>query len=497
VKNPTDQNSEMRSVLKENLDRQLPPEVEQRLRGRLAAFRQQMRAVGSTAASGGHRVSVRRWRWALAVGAAASVLLVGVFHLFRQGEDGAALAYAAVLQQVRAAQTATCQVSVEAPGQPLQTLRCTFVEPALMRCDVGDAGAAIIDFGKKELLILDRTAQTFTVAQLDGVPYIDNLVERLKSLPDRMKEVESLGQRTFDGRSLTGFRTSGKGVTATLWVDPQAKELIRAEFQIGKTTATMTNLAFDVPVDESLLSLEPPQGYTRQETKVNIAELIAGASGAARAVPPEAQGTPAGIMKIWPSRGLSGPNMRMMAGEYYAEGYDVLHMIQDAYFISGPRVVIESPLPKGLYDVYFKAPEGHEAELWEAHNAALRAELEKQFGITAHTEKREMEVYVMTAPGGRAAALRDPESTIHGSYCEGSKYRNVGLGFLEYGLQGYLKKSVVDETGLTGHYDFELACKGTSPEAVVAAVQEQLGLKLTPEKRLIDVLVIEQAKTQK
>jgi len=496
VKDWTDENSEMRSVLKENLDRQVPAEVEQRLRARLVAFRQQMRGVGSPAASRGHRVSVRRWRWAFAVGAAAAVLLVGVFHLFRQGEDGAALAYAAVLQQVRAAQTATCQVSVQVPGQPLQALRCTFVGPTLMRCDLGEAGAAIIDFGKKEILILDRTVKTFTVAQLDGVPHIDNLIERLRNLPDKMEYVESLGERPFDGRSLTGFRYSAKGITATLWVDPRANELTRAEFQIGQTTATMSDFAFDVPVDQSLLSLEAPQGYTRQETRVDVADLIAEASGSASPTRPEAQGTPPGVLKIWPSRGLSGPSMYSKAGEYYARGYDVMHMIQEAYFVSRPRIVLASPLPEGLYDVFLKMPEGREAQLWEAHNAGLRAELEKQFGITGHTEKREMEVYVLTAPGGRTAALRDPESTTHGSYCQDGKYRNVGLGFIEYGLGGVLKKAVLDETGLTGHYDFELACKGTSPEAAIAAVQEQLGLKLALARRSIDVLVIERAKTQ-
>jgi uncharacterized protein (TIGR03435 family) len=65
---------------------------------------------------------------------------------------------------------------------------------------------------------------------------------------------------------------------------------------------------------------------------------------------------------------------------------------------------------------------------------------------------------------------------------------------------------VVDQTGLTGNYDFVLngvsafpqhpgagaaAPEGEATTSIFTALQEQLGLKLEPRKAVVEVLVIE------
>jgi uncharacterized protein (TIGR03435 family) len=69
-----------------------------------------------------------------------------------------------------------------------------------------------------------------------------------------------------------------------------------------------------------------------------------------------------------------------------------------------------------------------------------------------------------------------------------------------------LGRSVVDKTGLTGHYDFTLkwtpaekqpdvleqdGAPSPSSSSIVAAVQEQLGLKLEPQTAPMQVFVID------
>jgi uncharacterized protein (TIGR03435 family) len=61
-------------------------------------------------------------------------------------------------------------------------------------------------------------------------------------------------------------------------------------------------------------------------------------------------------------------------------------------------------------------------------------------------------------------------------------------------------RPVVDKTGLTGNYDFELQWSAGDPPpadsaapSIFTAVQEQLGLKLESTKGPVDVLVIDRA----
>ena len=86
-----------------------------------------------------------------------------------------------------------------------------------------------------------------------------------------------------------------------------------------------------------------------------------------------------------------------------------------------------------------------------------------------------------------------------------SKFDNMGIGGLVNYLANILSQPVQDKTGLTGRYTFSLelrppeAVPGQLPQAVdvpgivFSAVQEQLGLKLQPQRVSTEVLLIEHA----
>jgi uncharacterized protein (TIGR03435 family) len=70
--------------------------------------------------------------------------------------------------------------------------------------------------------------------------------------------------------------------------------------------------------------------------------------------------------------------------------------------------------------------------------------------------------------------------------------------------QGVLERRVVDQTGLTGRYDFRLTWtpEGLRPSTtenldappdLFTAIQQQLGLKLAATKAPVDVLVVDHA----
>ena len=100
------------------------------------------------------------------------------------------------------------------------------------------------------------------------------------------EKVESLGKKEIDGHVAIGFRTRINMVDPAFWADPQTARLIRVEvdFAGGNGHGVMSNFRYDMELDRSLFSLEPPAGYTVtnmqakmpvEEDLVNILRLIA------------------------------------------------------------------------------------------------------------------------------------------------------------------------------------------------------------------------------
>jgi outer membrane lipoprotein-sorting protein len=92
-------------------------------------------------------------------------------------------------------------------------------------------------------------------------------------------KVESLGKTHIDGTLAVGFRTQNNMADVTLWADPQTARLVRVEFDGlgGGGRGVMSNFRYDIELDPSLFSLEPPPGYavkTQTVTKPVEEDLI-------------------------------------------------------------------------------------------------------------------------------------------------------------------------------------------------------------------------------
>lgn len=112
-----------------------------------------------------------------------------------------------------------------------------------------------------------------------------------------------------------------------------------------------------------------------------------------------------------------------------------------------------------------------------------------------------MDAYVLTAAQPK---LDDTVSTGGSSSSSGPGRIggvNSGIRHIARSLEGLLNRPVLDETDLTGRYDFQLSWPQTDkddvpPEAIQAALREQLGLELKPAKRMIEVVVVEKAPSE-
>jgi uncharacterized protein (TIGR03435 family) len=142
-----------------------------------------------------------------------------------------------------------------------------------------------------------------------------------------------------------------------------------------------------------------------------------------------------------------------------------------------------------------------------------------RFQLRFHTEKKELPVYAMVvAKGGPKISVSAGDPNAFPGIGFGREPgvislfgRNTGLNGVANGLQSnILDKPVVDQTGLTGRYDFQLrftpdavqlanfggleganAADLNAPPDIFTAFEQQLGLKLQATKALVDVMVID------
>jgi uncharacterized protein (TIGR03435 family) len=137
----------------------------------------------------------------------------------------------------------------------------------------------------------------------------------------------------------------------------------------------------------------------------------------------------------------------------------------------------------------------------------LQKLLAARFDLKLHREKRDLPIYAIEVAKGGPKMTRSaetgyglPSQSGHGhSSQQQRKFANNSMSDFALGMQAYMDRPVVDETGLPGRYDFTLKwtpynSQINEPNAapdIFTAVQEELGLKLEATKGPADVLVID------
>lgn len=133
----------------------------------------------------------------------------------------------------------------------------------------------------------------------------------------------------------------------------------------------------------------------------------------------------------------------------------------------------------------------------------VRALLVDRCHLQAHTETRDQPVYVlsMARSGPKLTPAKpndDPKAIFTASGPGKITASQAVIPQLVSQLTQALGRTVEDRTGLTGKYDFALTwtpedqgCDSPAGPSLFTALQEQLGLKLSPAKASVPVLVID------
>jgi uncharacterized protein (TIGR03435 family) len=207
------------------------------------------------------------------------------------------------------------------------------------------------------------------------------------------------------------------------------------------------------------------------------------------------------ISEVTPG-GISMRNVRLSSCIQWA--YNV-----KSYQVSGPAWITLD-----RYDIVAKAGGAVETEQLRLMLQSLLAE---RFGLALHREKKELPAYALLV-GKNGPKLRESQSQGEPAIKPGSTRMSMSLEGMPLEravdfLSTALQRPVVDMTGLTGRYDFtidlspyfapdnEPGIKGVdrrvgvseAENALLTAVQEQLGLRLEARKIAVELLVVDHA----
>lgn len=200
---------------------------------------------------------------------------------------------------------------------------------------------------------------------------------------------------------------------------------------------------------------------------------------------------------------LSGPNFMaeaMSPDNLITYAYDL-----KSYQVSGvPSWADSQNLGCDRYDVNAKA-EGDSALKMDQARAMVQSLLAERFHLQFHREMKDTPVYALViAKGGHK--LKEHTSDEPGGLRMGrpngievtSTGSPVSLLVSQLTKGNGVDRIVVDRTGLTGNYDYKLtwsalaAVRNDSDAVTIfTALQEQLGLRLEPQRAPIEVLVVD------
>jgi uncharacterized protein (TIGR03435 family) len=209
-----------------------------------------------------------------------------------------------------------------------------------------------------------------------------------------------------------------------------------------------------------------------------------------------------------------GGGIRIQGRQFSSTNMSAGNLITIAYGIH-PRQLVGAPdwIDKDRFDVLGKPDVEGQPDNRQVR-VLIRKLLADRFNLKFHREKRELSVYLLVA-GKTGAKLTvaesdpnaDPQLFFYGPAKTVAKNATMAdfAGFLQGGV---VDRPVLDQTGLTGRYDFgllwrpevPLGAPGNNPPPpsdsdglpdIFGAIQQQLGLRLEPTKTPTEVIVID------
>lgn len=222
------------------------------------------------------------------------------------------------------------------------------------------------------------------------------------------------------------------------------------------------------------------------------------------------------VATIKPSRpDARGGLTRVQGGNLSLVNMTLTDLVKLAYDVHAQQVIGAPAWSTSVrYDISGKA-EGEGEPSLEQFKVMLRKLLADRFQLAFHREQKELPVYTLSvAKGGAKISKNDGKNETTGIIFRGPGsvlLNNVSMDeFCKMLQTAALDRPVVNQTGLSGKYEFSLVwtpdrlqtaapnpnalaagSTADAPPDIYAAAQQQLGLKIDATKLRVEVLVVD------
>ena len=214
-----------------------------------------------------------------------------------------------------------------------------------------------------------------------------------------------------------------------------------------------------------------------------------------------------------------GKGFGFRAGHFVTRNTNLNDLIAFAYGLHAKQIV-GAPEWFGvdLYDIEGK-PDAEGRPNSKQMQSMVQKLLADRFKLIFHHDKRELSVYVISVASGgpkmtkSTSGANDPSAFFFRNLGDLTVRNQTMADFATWMQSGVMDRPVVDQTGLTDRYDFQLKWTpddsqfaqfrttgvtvppptddAKAPPSLYTAIQEQLGLKMGPAKAADDVIVID------
>ncbi len=218
------------------------------------------------------------------IGSAAMVLVfVSVVSYFQPPPTGGpGAAFAAMLREIKEIRTATFIVKARIDDGPEVTGRSSLLEPSWVRQEMMMDGKVkavqVFNLRDGSLLSLMPEQKKAILLDISGIPEKqrqESIVESFKKMTE--DAAEFVGEEEMEGTTTLKYNVDQQGLSFyAVWLDLETKMPVKilitdhADPAKSKMHITMTDFDWGAKVDESLFTLEVPEGYELLEQSLDL-----------------------------------------------------------------------------------------------------------------------------------------------------------------------------------------------------------------------------------